>query len=338
VLPRPQSWQLLNKLWSCDVLSLVTEEISRTPAERLATARIAPPMIAGTGFADRISANVDRAVDMGEQAMAAALTRAGIRSEQVDMMVLVSSTPAMARVDLPISARIGLRCDTKRLPLFGLGTVGDAAGLSRVHDYLRSYPSHVAAMLSVDICLPPSRCGDSCTSENMGLYPYGKGTASVIVTGAHHIPEQAPVRPKPKILATRSRFVPDPIDVSSSRLTSTEVDTVVLQDLPGIVDLYLRQEVAQFLADYGLSTSDIATWVCHPGGSAIVESIDRFVGPPRESANRSWKATGGRGALSSTSILDVLARAIAEPPAPGSWGVMIAIGPGVFSELLLLRW
>jgi alkylresorcinol/alkylpyrone synthase len=329
----------VNKRRACDVLTSVTEEHVFTSAKRLATARIAPPMIAGTGFADGITADVDRAVDMGEQAMVAALTAAGIRPAQVDMMVLVSTTPsAMARVDLPISARIGLRHDIKRLPLFGLGSVGDAAGMSRVHDYLRSYPSHVAAMLSVDICSPLDQCDYSSISKSMDVHPDGNGTASVIVTGAQHIRERAPVRPGPRILATRSRFIPDTIDVLSNGLTCTEVDTVVLQDVPGLVDLYLRQEVEQFLADYGLSTADIATWVCHPEGSTIAESIDRFVGPWRESRNRSRRSIGRRVPLSSTSILDVLARAVVEPPVPDSWGVMLAIGPGVYSELLLLRW
>ena len=33
-----------------------------------------------------------------------------------------------------------------------------------------------------------------------------------------------------------------------------------------------------------------------------------------------------------------LERSLAEPPRPGSFGVMIGLGPGVSAELVLLRW
>jgi alkylresorcinol/alkylpyrone synthase len=44
------------------------------------------------------------------------------------------------------------------------------------------------------------------------------------------------------------------------------------------------------------------------------------------------------GNISSASVLDVLRRTIAEPPAPGTLGVMLAMGPGFSFELLLLSW
>jgi alkylresorcinol/alkylpyrone synthase len=45
------------------------------------------------------------------------------------------------------------------------------------------------------------------------------------------------------------------------------------------------------------------------------------------------------GNLSSTSVLLVLADTLANHrPAPGSWGMLLAMGPGFCSELVLLRW
>jgi len=44
------------------------------------------------------------------------------------------------------------------------------------------------------------------------------------------------------------------------------------------------------------------------------------------------------GNLSSASVLDVLRLNLAAPPPPGSYGLMIAMGPGFCSELVLLRW
>jgi alkylresorcinol/alkylpyrone synthase len=50
---------------------------------------------------------------------------------------------------------VGLRPDVKRVPLFGLGCVAGAAGIARVHDYLRylrAFPNQVAALLAVELC------------------------------------------------------------------------------------------------------------------------------------------------------------------------------------------
>jgi alkylresorcinol/alkylpyrone synthase len=43
--------------------------------------------------------------------------------------------------------------------------------------------------------------------------------------------------------------------------------------------------------------------------------------------------------MSSVSVLHILELIIDEdPPLPGSFGLMIGLGPGVSAELLLLRW
>jgi alkylresorcinol/alkylpyrone synthase len=43
--------------------------------------------------------------------------------------------------------------------------------------------------------------------------------------------------------------------------------------------------------------------------------------------------------MSSVSVLHILELTAAEdPPPPGSFGLMIGLGPGVSAELLLLRW
>jgi alkylresorcinol/alkylpyrone synthase len=43
--------------------------------------------------------------------------------------------------------------------------------------------------------------------------------------------------------------------------------------------------------------------------------------------------------MSSVSVLHILElTADSDPPAPGSFGLMIGLGPGVSAELLLLRW
>ena len=52
-----------------------------------------------------------------------------------------------------------------------------------------------------------------------------------------------------------------------------------------------------------------------------------------------WKSLREVGNLSSTSVLLVLRETLANRrPEPGALGLMLAMGPGFCSELVLLRW
>ena len=105
-----------------------------------------------------------------------------------------------------------------------------------------------------------------------------------------------------------------------------------------MADNHLRQEVDGFLAEHGLSTDDISTWICHPGGPKVIDSIEKAIELAPEDLIHSRNSMRDNGNISSASVLDVLRRTLAEPPAAGSLGVMLAMGPGFSFELLLLSW
>jgi len=99
-----------------------------------------------------------------------------------------------------------------------------------------------------------------------------------------------------------------------------------------------RGVVDAFLADHGLTRADIGWWVCHPGGPKVIEALEEALEVPREAVRLTWESLARVGNLSSVSVLQVLEDTLRErPPAPGSHGVLMAMGPGFCSELVLLR-
>jgi alkylresorcinol/alkylpyrone synthase len=105
-----------------------------------------------------------------------------------------------------------------------------------------------------------------------------------------------------------------------------------------VVEKYLADDVTQFLASHGLNISDVGTWVSHPGGPKVIESIVTALGLPDDALELTWRSLSEVGNLSSSSVLHVLRDTIAKRPAAGSPGVMLAMGPGFCSELVMLRW
>lgn len=290
-----------------------------------------------TGFTEANTAYVEVATELGARAVRSALHTAGIRPDEVDLIVCVSSTGvAVPTIDAMISSRIGFRPDVKRVPLFGLGCVAGAAGMARVHDYLRGYPTHVAVLLSVELCSLTLQRDDVSIPALIGVCLFGDGAAAVVATGAGRT--GAPGHRGPRVLDTRSRLFPDTTDVMGWNVSASGFQLVMSRDVPRMAADHLGDEVTRFLADHGLAVSDISTWVCHPGGPKVLEAIQDAVGVPAEALRHSWESMRDNGNISSASVLDVLGRTIAARPPDGSLGLMLAMGPGFGFELLLLSW
>ncbi len=119
---------------------------------------------------------------------------------------------------------------------------------------------------------------------------------------------------------------------------SAGFELVLSKDIADVVEEYVVEDVTTFLAGHGLSVTDIGAWVTHPGGPKIINAITESLNLPPEALELTWRSLGEIGNLSSASVLHVLRDTIAKPPPSGSPGLMMAMGPGFCSELVLLRW
>ncbi|MDZ4266656.1 MAG: 3-oxoacyl-[acyl-carrier-protein] synthase III C-terminal domain-containing protein [Mycobacterium sp.] len=292
-----------------------------------------------TGFTEANTAYLDVATELGERAVRSALEAAKVDPSDVDAIVTVSSTGvAVPTIDARIFSRLGLRPDVKRLPLFGLGCVAGAAGLARVHDYLRGFPDHVAVLLSAELCSLTLQRDDTSIPALIGVSLFGDGAAAVVATGADRVPPGPTMTAGPQVLATRSRLFPDTVDVMGWNISASGFQLVMSRDVPRMAQDHLGAEVADFLAGHGLTTGDVSAWICHPGGPKVLDAVGQALELPSAEFRHSWESMRDNGNISSASVLDVLNRTLAEPPAAGSLGLMVAMGPGFSFELLLLGW
>jgi len=286
-----------------------------------------------TGFTEANEIFVDVALDLGEQALLSALDAAKVKPSEVDIIFSTTVTGlAVPTLEARLATRIGLRPDVKRLPLFGLGCVAGAAGVARMYDYLRAYPDQVAALLAVELCSLTIQRDDHSVANLVASSLFGDAAGVVVAKGANR------ASTGPRVLATRSRIYPDTEDVMGWRIGSEGFKIVLSVEVTTVAEKFLGEDVRNFLADYGLTTNDITTWVCHPGGPKVIESIENVLDLPVNALDYTRNSLRDNGNLSSVSVLDVLRANMADPPPPGSYGLMIAMGPAFCSELVLLGW
>jgi alkylresorcinol/alkylpyrone synthase len=283
------------------------------------------------------------AQEVGAAAVLDALGRAGLSVDDVDALIFVTVTGvATPTVDARLMNRLGLPPRVRRMPIFGLGCVAGAAGIARAADYVRAYPDQVAVLLSVELCSLTLQGEDLSIPNLIASGLFGDGAAAVVVVG-----DERPVlgrgapggREGPEIVASRSVFYRDSERVMGWDISEQGFRIVLSAGVPQVVRDHLRADVDAFLAERGLTRADIASWVCHPGGPKVLEAMEESLELPPDALAVTWKSLREVGNLSSTSVLLVLEDTLAaHRPPPGSYGMLLAMGPGFCSELVLLRW
>lgn len=286
-------------------------------------------------FSEFNDAYIRCAVDLGEQALMRALDRAGLRPRQVDAIFFSTVTGlASPSIDARLINRLGMRPDVKRMPLFGLGCVAGAATIARAADYVKAYPDQIAVALTIELCSLTLQRGDRSMANLISTGLFGDGASATVVVG-----ERRREGDGPSIRDTRSVFYPDTEEVMGWHIGTEGFRIVLSPAVPSVAREFLPKDVDAFLRDHGLSRSQIASWVCHPGGPKVLSAMRDGLGLTDEDLAVSWSSLRRAGNLSSASLMLILEETMASRrPAKGANGMMLAMGPGFCSELLLLQW
>jgi alkylresorcinol/alkylpyrone synthase len=299
-----------------------------------------------TSWGETNAAWLKVAEELGVGAIDEALDHAGMSRHDLDALFVVSITGiASPSLDARLINRMRLRPNIKRTPIFGIGCAGGAIGLSRASDYTLAYPEHTAAILAVELCSLTLQSDDLSTANQIAAGLFGDGAVAAVVVGSHaaanhpSIPSRASAIAGPRVLDCNSVFYPDSEDVMGWDISENGFKIVLSPRLPEVIRDNLAGDVDAFLGNHQLSRADIGTWVIHTGGPKVLEAIQDTLQLRDRDLERSWDCLRRFGNLSSASVLLVLEDVLTNHrPAPETYGVLLAMGPGFCSEMILLRW
>jgi len=280
------------------------------------------------GWVDRNAIYIDSAVSLLEEAALAALDRAGLGPEDIDSVVTVSTTGiATPSLDAILAGRLGLRSDVRRLPVFGLGCAGGVIGLARAAELARAAPKSNVLLMVVELCALCFRRDDASKSNVVATALFGDGAAAAIVSCQGDAT-------RPAIGAAGEHLFPDSLDIMGWEVAEDGLKALFSRDIPTLVRAEMGGLVRQFLATHGMTVSDIAQFVCHPGGAKVIAALEETFALNAGALDSARGVLRDYGNMSAVSVLFVLDRVLSA----GTSGrmLMTSLGPGFTAAYLLL--
>ena len=274
----------------------------------------------------------DHAIRLGRAVAHDCLGRAGMRPEDIDLILTVSCTGVIIpSLDAYLINDMGFRSNVRRLPITELGCAAGASAVARAQEFLQAFPGRNVLIVAVELPSLTFQRQNLSQANLISTILFGDGAAAALVTGR--------VGAGPRILDAESFLFPHSIDAMGFDLKESGFHIVLSRDVPELIRSQIRGLVGCFLARNGLGLERIDAFVLHPGGRKLLVSIEEELGLPRERTQPSWDVLREYGNLSSASVLFVLHEWLTKRRiAPGGHGLLAAFGPGFTAEQVLLEW
>lgn len=283
--------------------------------------------LAPHGWVERSRLYVEHAVDLLAEVARKCLDEAGCTVEDVDAIVTVSTTGICTpSLDALVMERLGMRRDTRRLPLFGLGCVGGVIGLSRAAEMAQARPGRRVLLLVVELCSLTFRYGDQSKSNIVAAALFGDGAAGLLINGAGDGP----------ILGDSGEHTwPNSLDVMGWQVEENGLGVLFSRDIPMLVRREFRPVVEAFLACRQLRRQDLAGFICHPGGAKVMDALEEALGGASAAMTMARDVLREFGNMSAVTVLFVLQRLLGNCK-PGRY-LMSALGPGFTAGFQLMH-
>jgi alkylresorcinol/alkylpyrone synthase len=296
-----------------------------------------------TTFEERNDAYIETALELGEQTICDLLDQVQISPQDIDQLTVISTTGiAVPSLDARLMNRIPFSRHMKRLPLFGLGCMGGAAGIARTADYLQGHPQEAVILFAVELCSLTIQRDDLSLANLVASGLFGDGAAAVLMVGDDHPQAQRVERaqPLPRVIDSQSHFFPETEHIMGWDVTNSGFKVMLSADIAGLAQSEVRPILEAFLGGHGLTIAAIDHWLVHPGGPRVIQALEAGLGLSDEALALSWECLAEVGNISSASVLLILDKTMKRLPyaKPGEYGVMMAMGPGFSAELVLLKW
>lgn len=270
------------------------------------------------------------ALELGRAAALRCLERAGWDVRDVDFLATTTCTGRLCpSLDAHLISELGCRPDIQRVHVGDTGCASAMVALQQAANHLAAFPDHRALVIAVEICSAAYTMDDRLeTAVANAIFADGAG-AVALGTGGDG----------PSLVGHRTLFRSEHLPAMGFAYPGGRPRIILSKEVRKIGGVMIREMALALMAAQGLKKGDVRFWVLHSAGRRVIEQAQKLLDLDDADVAFSRAVLRRFGNISSATIFFVLEEVLrTERPAPGDWGVMIALGPGFAAEGALLRW
>jgi alkylresorcinol/alkylpyrone synthase len=280
------------------------------------------------GWPERTEAFLDGAEALFIEAAQKALADANLAASEIDTIVTVCSTGiATPSLEARVAGRMGFRADATRVPVFGLGCAGGVSGLSIAARLAQARPGSNVLMVAVELCSLALRLDELTTANIVAISLFGDGAAAIVLRAGDGGATQ--------IEHSGEHLWPDTLGIMGWNVDPEGFGVVFRRTIPDFVKGNFAPAISGILARMRLSTGDIDRFICHPGGTRVINALESALSLDQGTLDHERQVIADCGNMSAPTVLFVLERARNAGLPPRS--LLTALGPGFTASCVALR-
>jgi alkylresorcinol/alkylpyrone synthase len=280
------------------------------------------------GWAERNRLYLEASETLFERAAREAIDQAGLRPDEIDGVVTVSTTGiATPSLEARAGPRIGLRDDVRRVPVFGLGCAGGVSGLALASRLAASETGSNWLFVTVETCSISIRLDSDDPAAIVATALFGDGAAAAVVRAGEG--GLATLR------GSAEKLWPDTLGIMGWRVEDPGLGVVFDRAIPPFIEAEFEGAIEEICANIGVARQDIARLCCHPGGVKVIDAIETALHLPQGELNLEREVLNDYGNMSAPTVLFVLDRLLGRGLPEKT--MMTAFGPGFTCAGMLLE-
>lgn len=289
----------------------------------------------GPTTAERMQAYQQHAGPLLHRAASEVLERAPGGSGAITHLVTISCTGFCAPgVDYQLIEALGLSPEVERVHVGFMGCHGLINGIRVATALVQSDPQARVLVGAVELCSLHQQYSED-SEQLVASSLFSDGAACLLVDALPAEGESAG-QGGWELIASLSRKIEQTSELMAWKIGNHGFQMTLSPRIPGVIAAELYRPLADWLAVQGLTPQEICGWAVHPGGPRVIDAVGEAMGLEDHQLQPSREVLAEFGNMSSPTVLFILDR-LGPSVQPGEHAVMVAFGPGLQVEALLLR-
>ena len=259
-----------------------------------------------------------------------------IMPSEINRLITISCTGFFAPgLDYFLMNEFKIPATAKRTNIGFMGCAASLIGFNSVFESLKSSGENETNVLLVSVELCSLHLQTEATRDNiLANMIFADGAGAALFSNSKLHKEKI----KLNLVFTESLLFEISAGFMGWKIGNYGFEMMLSSDLPKIIFEQAAPQLIKILLSHGINPDDISCWALHPGGRAILDSLQNGLNLSEEKMEPSRTVLKNYGNMSSASILFVLKEIInLNQVGKGEYCCAVAFGPGLTMEVSLFK-